>query len=97
MTNRSLGRFVLLTISFLLVLLGCVSAFGQSTSHINGTVTDPQGNVVPGATVTLKDATKNFSRSQTTSDSGHFSLTLIPPGTYQLTVEAKGFKKALLT
>jgi hypothetical protein len=74
-----------------------VSAFGQATSHINGTVTDPQSNVVPGATATLKDSSKNFSRSQTTSDSGHFSFSLIPPGTYQLTVEAKGFKKALLT
>ncbi len=97
MTNRSLGRFVLLTVSLLLVLLVSVSAFGQGTSTINGTVTDPQGNVVPGATATLKDQSKNFSRSQTTSDSGHFSFSLIPPGTYQLTVEGKGFKKALLT
>lgn len=97
MTNRSRGRFVLLTISLLLVLLGSMSAFGQSTSRINGTVTDSQGNVVPGATVTLKDQSKNFSRSQTTTDSGHFSFSLIPPGTYQMTVEGKGFKKALLT
>ncbi len=93
MTNRSLGRFVLLTVSLLLVLLGSGSAFAQGTSHINGTVTDPQGNVVPGATATLKDSSKNFSRSQTTSDSGHFSFSLIPPGTYQLTGERRVSRK----
>src|SRR5690242_1598740 len=96
MTNRSiLSRLIPITFSLLLVTLACVTALGQgSTSTINGTVVDPQGNVVPGATATLSNASKNFSRSQPTTDGGRFSFALIPPGEYQLVVEAKGFKKA---
>ncbi len=96
MTNRSIfGRFIPLTFSLLLITLACATAFGQgSSSTINGTVTDPQGNVIPGATVTLSNPAKNFSRTQTTTDGGRFSFSLIPPGEYQLLVEAKGFKKA---
>src|SRR3954452_10090359 len=99
MTTRSiLKRIVPVTVSLLLGIFVCLTVFAQSsTSHIKGTVTDSQGNVVPGATVTVKDPTKNFSRSQTTNDSGSFSFNLIPPGTYQVSVEAKGFKKSLLT
>src|ERR1041385_1664197 len=98
MTNRSShSRLIPLTFSLLLVTLACVTAFGQGgTSTINGTVVDPQGNVVPGATATLSNASKNFSRSQTTTDGGHFNFALIPPGEYQLIVEAKGFKKAVV-
>jgi len=78
--------------------LSVITAVAQSgTSTINGTVADPQGNRVAGANVTLTNAEKNFSRTQTTSDSGAFSFNLIPPGKYTLEVEAAGFKKAITT
>src|SRR4030095_9763296 len=78
--------------------LSVITAVAQSgTSTINGTVADPQGNRVAGANVTLNNAEKNFSRTQTTSDSGAFSFNLIPPGKYTLEVEAAGFKKAITT
>ena len=99
MTNRSILRrfFFPFAFTFLFIFLACMTAFGQgSTSTINGTVVDPQGNVVPDATATLTNTAKNFSRTQTTTDSGRFSFALIPPGEYQLIVEAKGFKKAAL-
>jgi hypothetical protein len=57
-------------------------------------VTDPQGNVVAGATVTLSNAGKSFTRTQTTTGEGGYVFTSVPPGTYRLEVEAKGFKKA---
>src|SRR5437868_7247964 len=98
MRRKSLpAQSVSLSLGVLLVFaLGCFNAFGQAgTSTVRGTVSDPQGNVVTGATVTLSDPTKNFSRAQTTTDNGQFNFTLIPPGTYQVSVEAKGFKKAL--
>ncbi|PWT96419.1 MAG: hypothetical protein C5B55_00030 [Blastocatellia bacterium] len=81
------------------VLLMCaVTSMGQSsTSSVNGNVVDPQGNVIAGATVTLTNAQRNFTRSQTTTDGGNFAFTLIPPGQYQIEVEAKGFKKAVVT
>jgi hypothetical protein len=82
----------------LTVLMSFISAAGQGgTSTINGSVSDPQGNRVAGASVTLSNEEKNFSRTQVSSDGGSFTFTLIPPGTYKLEVEAKGFKKAVLT
>ena len=80
------------------LVLGVLSASAQSgTSAINGNAIDPQGNRIAGATVTLTNAEKNFSRTQTTTDSGRFNFNLIPPGKYQIEVEAKGFKKAIVT
>lgn len=73
-------------------------AFAQTgTSTVNGAVTDPQGNAVAGATVTLSDEEKSFTRTQTTNDSGAYSFSSVPPGTYRLEVEAQGFKKATVT
>jgi hypothetical protein len=69
-------------------------AYSQSgRSTVRGTIKDPQGNVVPGATVTLADPEKNFTRTQTTSQDGNYVFTAVPPGTYKLEVEAPGFKK----
>ena len=88
---------VLIGVVFTL-LVSVVTTVGQSgTSTINGTVADPQGNRVAGASITLTNAEKNFTRTQTSGDAGTFSFNLIPPGTYTLEVEAAGFKKAVVT
>jgi hypothetical protein len=82
----------------LVFLMCCVSAMAQSsTSSVTGSVVDPQKNVIPGATVTLTNREKNFTRTQTTTDNGSFAFSLIPPGQYQVETEAKGFKKSILT
>lgn len=82
----------------LIFLIYCVGVMAQSgTSSVAGTVTDPQGNLVAGATVTLSNAEKNFSRTQTTSDDGNFSFKIIPPGLYRIEIEAAGFKKNIHT
>ncbi|HLN99795.1 MAG TPA: carboxypeptidase-like regulatory domain-containing protein [Pyrinomonadaceae bacterium] len=81
--------FALLTI-FLLATLSFAQA-GRST--VRGTVKDQQGNVVAGASVSLVNAEKNFSRAQSTNQDGSYVFTGVPPGTYVLEVEAQGFKK----
>jgi hypothetical protein len=63
---------------------------------VGGSVIDPQGNVLAGATLTLSNAQKNFNRTSTTTDTGSYAFNLIPPGEYRLEVEARGFKKAVL-
>ena len=93
-----LAKGILFSLGVLLALsLGTFTAFGQAgTSTIRGAVTDPQGNVVSGGTVTLTDLTKNTSRTATTDDNGNYRFELVPVGDYKLEVEAKGFKKAVI-
>jgi hypothetical protein len=82
------------TFGILLSLLVCVAAHAQAgRSTVRGTVKDQQGNVVVGASVTLTDAGKNFTRTQTTDGDGVYTFVAIPPGDYRVDVEAKGFKK----
>ena len=71
------------------------TGFAQSGgTTIRGTVRDPNGNVVAGATVTITDPAKNFTRTQTTNQEGGYVFTAVPPGTYKLDVTAPGFKTA---
>lgn len=82
----------------LLFLACCGGVMAQSgTSSVTGTVIDPQGKLIAGASVTLSNADKNFTRTQTTTDGGTFSFSIIPPGQYRVEVEATGFKKAVQT
>jgi len=66
-----------------------------NTGDITGRVTDEQGHVVPGATVTATNKGTGASRTVITNDAGEYTLTQLPPGKYDLTVEAKNFSKAL--
>ncbi|MFN2512334.1 MAG: carboxypeptidase regulatory-like domain-containing protein [Pyrinomonadaceae bacterium] len=97
--ERVWGKRASVAVSALFVLLvSSIMAAGQAgTSAVNGTVRDPQGNLIAGASVTLTHMEQNSSRTQTTSDSGRFTFNLIPPGQYRVEVEAQGFKKALIT
>ncbi|HEV7744068.1 MAG TPA: TonB-dependent receptor [Pyrinomonadaceae bacterium] len=78
-------------------LLGSISYAQSGRSTVRGTVKDQQGNVVAGATLTLTNADRNFSRTQTTTQDGTYVFGAIPPGTYSLEVEAQGFKKTSVT
>jgi hypothetical protein len=62
---------------------------------ISGTVTDPGGAVVAGATVTVTNTGTNVSTPLTTNASGYYEAPLLPGGQYQITVEAPGFKKVV--
>ncbi len=85
--------FAILALSLLTIV-----SFGQtSISTVRGIVRDQQGNVISGATVTLTNLEKNFTRTQTTSDDGSYVFSSIPPATYTIEVEAAGFKKTSLS
>src|SRR5262245_41277170 len=99
MKRRGLvARGVLLSLGvFLVTAIASLTALGQAgTSTVRGTVTDPQGNVVAGATVTLTNVGTTTSRTTTTSDVGIYSFEFVPPGDYRVDVEAKGFKKSVI-
>jgi hypothetical protein len=73
------------------VLLPAQSTFGSFV----GTVTDPGAAVVPGAIVTAKNLDTGATRSTLTGDTGDYTLVNIEPGAYEITVEARGFTRAL--
>jgi len=87
-------------VSLGLVLVGCLAfllctstASGQAVfGSIIGTVTDPQGNAVAGAKVTVTSVTKSFTYETTTNESGNYSVTHLIPDTYKVHAEAQGFK-----
>jgi hypothetical protein len=75
------------------VLAAAAPAFAQrTTATIRGTVTDQTGAVVPGVTVTAKNAATGFTRTVTTNTDGIYVLSDLPVGTYSLTAELSGFK-----
>jgi Carboxypeptidase regulatory-like domain len=89
--KRSLPALLLI----LFVSSTCVwGQFGAST--IRGTITDPSGAVLAGATVTITNRQTNLSRTQITKSNGSYSFELIPPGDYKVEIEAKGFKKSVV-
>ena len=85
-----------LSVVFLLAFAFIFPAYAQvSTADITGRVTDEQGRVVQGATVTATNKGTGAARTVTTDDAGEYTITQLPPGKYDLSVEAKNFSKAL--
>ena len=64
---------------------------GVATSEIRGRVADPNDAAVIGAAVTATDAEKGVGRATTTDERGEYRFLTLPPGTYQIRVEASGF------
>ena len=79
-----------------IVILSSAAYAQTGRATVKGVVKDQQGNVVAGATITLANADKNFSRTQTSTENGAYIFTSIPPGTYKIEVEAAGFKKVAI-
>src|SRR2546422_5757701 len=89
---NSVKRFAFLSIAFGLALNSL--AFSQSsTTSLRGTITDPSGSVVSGATVVLANTESKTERTATTGVQGEYQFLFVPPGTYTLTVTARGFSR----
>lgn len=69
----------------------------QGTSTVRGTVVDPSGNVVSGASVKLTNLGTGATRDTTTTDAGVYVFDFIAVGDYKIEVEATGFKKKAVT
>jgi hypothetical protein len=64
---------------------------GSSAGTVSGTVADPTGAVVPGATVKIQNPVSQYERTSTTDSAGHFQFSNVPFNTYHMTVNATGF------
>src|SRR6267142_3440741 len=74
------------------VLLAAAAAPQVITGTILGKVSDPSSGAVAGAKVTARNIGTNISTTVTTSSSGEYTLTYLPTGMYEVTIEAPGFK-----
>jgi Carboxypeptidase regulatory-like domain len=73
------------------VFLTSFPAMAQSSGEVSGTVTDPSGAIVSGATVTLKNVDTNAERTTTTSSAGLFSFPNVQPAQHTVTITSTGF------
>jgi hypothetical protein len=96
--SRFIGSFQIPAL-FVVLFLSAHAAFGQAQSNaadIQGTIKDSNNAVVANATVTARNPSTNITRNATSNDDGLYRIINIPPGDYEITVEATGFKKAVL-
>ncbi|HMQ03836.1 MAG TPA: TonB-dependent receptor [Pyrinomonadaceae bacterium] len=87
-----------LVLGFVLLFLGGLSSLtvqAQTTGSMSGTVTDPNGALVGGATVTARNNATGVERTTTTGAQGTFSFEALQPGVYTVEVENSGFKKSV--
>lgn len=88
-------RFAIVCI--LLCALASLAIGQEITGNIVGTVTDASGAAVPNATVTIKNVNTNVVKTFKTDGEGRYVATLLPIGTYSVTVESAGFQKYVRT
>lgn len=91
--QSKLLKWSLLLVSIFFINSATTWAQAGPTGTFSGTVTDPQGASVAGATVIIKNTGTNQSRTTTTSEDGRFVFTSLPVGTYEATFEQTGFGK----
>jgi Carboxypeptidase regulatory-like domain/TonB dependent receptor-like, beta-barrel len=89
-----LAKGILCAVINLMVMLATATTVSAQVLYgsIVGTLTDESGAVVPGAVVTVKNASTGLSREATTDETGHYAIQNLLEGAYDLSVSATGFK-----
>ena len=95
-TLHKSSKMLGLLLALVLAMIAASSICAQETrGTIRGTVTDPNGQAVPNATVHVVDPARGTSVDLTTNGEGYYQATFLQPSTYQVIVEAPGFKKTI--
>ncbi len=99
----SLKQCLKKSFQILLICIAVVSCYSAAMSQaqsnaadLQGSVRDPKGAVVAGATVTARNTATNSSRDATTNDDGFYKITNLSPGEYEVTVKAQNYKTAVV-
>ncbi len=88
---RFIGRWGFHIFVVCLLMIATKSAMAQATGRLGGTITDETGAVIPGATVTSKNAQTGLTRSLQTNQDGIFQFPDLPIGSYSLEATKEGF------
>jgi hypothetical protein len=94
-----LFRKILTVLIFSCAVVSLAGATGWAqgtTGQLTGTVLDPNGAVVQGATVTARNRDTGLERQVTTGEDGAFSIQLLPPGLYRVEATGQGFSAAVV-
>jgi len=83
-------RFVAL-LSLLLLAFSCFSGAQVSTASVNGVIRDPNGAVIPGATIVLRNIATSVEHTSVSNSAGAYALLNITPGRYTIQASAAGF------
>lgn len=94
MTRLVHKLFAVLLFSCAVFSLVAAARAQGTTGQLSGTVQDPAGAVVNGATVTVRNRDTGLERSVMTNGDGNFAVQLLPPGLYHVEVAAQGFTTA---
>ena len=92
---HKLRHLTLLAAVVILLASSLAWAQGETTSAILGQVADSTSAAVPGATVTIINRDTGLKRTAKTDEAGRFNCPQLPPGSYSVHAEAKGFEPAL--
>ncbi|MBN8722277.1 MAG: TonB-dependent receptor [Acidobacteria bacterium] len=92
MRNKSL-LLLLFCLIYSFTYISVLAQSGSTTASVVGTVKDPQKALIAGATVTLTRIETNSVRTFETNQEGVFQQVQLPPGSYEMTVSAPGYKQ----
>ena len=89
-------RLVFTSVFLLLSGIAVLAQSQATTGTIQGTIVDPNGAVVSGASVNIKNVQTGSERTVVTNSDGFFTAPLLPLGRYRVTTDASGFSKSIL-
>ncbi|MDT4968279.1 MAG: hypothetical protein QOJ64_3016 [Acidobacteriota bacterium] len=73
-----------------------IAVFAQEpTGSIEGSISDPQGAIVQGASVSVRNTATSLTRTAVTDDNGQYRVSQLPPGTYEVKVSGQSFKTSV--
>src|SRR5580658_6746861 len=83
-----MSRLISVVVAFGLAVV----CFAQRTTELSGRVTDASQAVIANATVTVTNVDTSIERTTASNELGYYSVPLLPPGNYQITVKHDGFR-----
>ena len=93
--HQKLFNLFVLALAVLFACLPLAAQVDVSTATLKGTVLDPLGAVVPGATITVVNADRGFTKTVASGPDGTYQIPLLQPGNYRVEVAKEGFEKAV--